>query len=162
VANESYSARTFTEKENSDCREVFIKECKQKAWGAACHADFISKRLDGAMAEYQKLEAQSTQLGEESNWLEAAPDHYTAENRNKRKAIQTRRDGLNKTMGPISANVQQTNRAVAELHRNIESNLALQAVAAGSQGGHHCRLGARGSPPGRGCGPDGAGRAARD
>jgi hypothetical protein len=116
---------TFTGKENSDCREAFIKECKQKAWGAACHADYISKQLEGVMAEYQKREAENQKLDEETKALEIAPDFHTVENRNKRKAIQARRDELNKAMAAIAQNVQQANRAIAELHRNIESNLAL-------------------------------------
>jgi hypothetical protein len=105
------ATQTYTGKENDDCSEAFTKECKQKAWGAACHADYISTQLDGVMVEYTDREK--------------APDRHTVESRNKRKAIQKQRDALLRAMKAIGENVQQGNRAIAELHRSVESNLAL-------------------------------------
>jgi hypothetical protein len=43
---------------------AFIDECRQKAWGAACHADWISKGVDDIMAHYQKLQPEDRALEE--------------------------------------------------------------------------------------------------
>jgi hypothetical protein len=43
-------------------REAFIKECRQKAWNAACHADWISKELDILLAEFTKLQEEDATL----------------------------------------------------------------------------------------------------
>jgi hypothetical protein len=34
---------TFTDKQQKEHRETFIHECRQKAWSALCHAEWISK-----------------------------------------------------------------------------------------------------------------------
>ena len=41
---------TFTKPEQTKHRKAFIDECRQKAWGAACHADWIAKGLEGLTA----------------------------------------------------------------------------------------------------------------
>jgi hypothetical protein len=77
------------------------------------------------MAEYTDREKEHRTLGDENKALEGAPDRHTVESRNKRKAIQKQRDALLRAMKAIGENVQQGNRAIAELHRSVESNLAL-------------------------------------
>ena len=42
---------TFTKPEQDKHRKAFIDECRQKSWGAACHADWISKGVDDVMAD---------------------------------------------------------------------------------------------------------------
>jgi hypothetical protein len=37
---------TFTIGQQQNHRHAFIKECRQKASGAACHADWIAKQVD--------------------------------------------------------------------------------------------------------------------
>jgi hypothetical protein len=46
---------TFTDAPQERHPEVFMQECRQKAWAAACHADWISKTLDELLGQYQKL-----------------------------------------------------------------------------------------------------------
>jgi hypothetical protein len=48
---------TFTDKQQKAHRAAFIEECKQKAWGAACNADWIGKQVDEMLANYKKLKA---------------------------------------------------------------------------------------------------------
>jgi hypothetical protein len=78
---------TFTEKQQTEYRKEFIRECRQKAWGAACHADWISKGLDEALAHYTKIKQQDGELETKTKELETAVDYHTVENRNKRKAM---------------------------------------------------------------------------
>jgi hypothetical protein len=35
--------------------QTFIKECRQKAWSAACHANWIGDQLDKFIEDYGKL-----------------------------------------------------------------------------------------------------------
>jgi hypothetical protein len=78
---------TFTEKQQKEHREAFIHECRQKTWGARCHAEWMEKGLDSVMAMYQDLQKQDRRAEEEIKALETAVDYHTVENRNKRKAI---------------------------------------------------------------------------
>ena len=41
---------TFEDFQQTEHRIIFIQECRQKAWGAACHAEWISKQMDDLMA----------------------------------------------------------------------------------------------------------------
>ena len=122
---------TFTVKQQKDHREAFINECRQKAWGAACHADWVSKGLDAVAAEYTKLQAEDQKLAEEIKTLETALDYHTVENRNKRKAFQERRNQLGQHFKAIGANVQQGQQVLNNLHQSVESNLALAKHAEG-------------------------------
>src|SRR3984893_5317042 len=88
----------------TDHRREFIHECQQKAWGAACHADWISKGLDTVMANYQKLQDDDRALAEEIKTPETAVAYHTVENRNKRKALQERRNSLKGAMEAIDRN----------------------------------------------------------
>ena len=94
---------TFTKPEQDKHRKAFIDECRQKAWGAACHADWISKGVDDIMAHYQKLQAEDRELEEAIKAAEVAVDYHTVENRNKRKSMQERRNTLAQQMKLIGA-----------------------------------------------------------
>jgi hypothetical protein len=45
----------FTQAQQKEHRETFIKECRQKAWGAACHANWIGGQLDKLIEDCGKL-----------------------------------------------------------------------------------------------------------
>lgn len=122
---------TFTDDQQKEHRDAFIRECRQKAWGARCHADWISKQLDTIMAEYQKLQTEDRGLEAEIKALEIAPDYHTVENRNKRKALQERRNAIAKAMEAIGANVQQGQQALQGLYQSVEASLQLAAHAEG-------------------------------
>lgn len=116
---------TFSEEQQKKHREAFIEECRQKAWGAACHADWISKNLDALMEHYRKLQEQDKTLEADSKELASALDGHTVDNRNKRKAIQEKRDKLAQEMQVIAANAQQGQRALQQLQQSVESALGL-------------------------------------
>jgi hypothetical protein len=120
---------TFTGKQQTAHREAFIEECHQNAWGARCNADFISKGLDDGMAEYAKLKAEDDQLAADIKDLEDATDHHTVDNRQKRRALQGRRDDLMKVQNALAENIRQGQQAVQNLLRSVENNLALAKYA---------------------------------
>ena len=66
---------TFSTLQQSEHREAFIKECRQKAWGAACHADWVSKGVDELLAQYQKLEEEDRTLEADIKEAEIAIDY---------------------------------------------------------------------------------------
>jgi hypothetical protein len=108
---------TFPESEQQKHRATFIDECRQKAWGAACHADFIGKQLDGIAAEYAKEK-------EVDDTIEASPDYHTVENREKRKTLAA-------GMKLLKENLVGGQSAMQNLLQNMESNLALAKHAEG-------------------------------
>jgi cell division septum initiation protein DivIVA len=112
---------TFTEAQQRDHRKAFINECRQKAWGALCHADWVSKGLDTVMAEYTKLQDQDRALTEEIKTLETAVDYHTVENRNKRKALQEKRNSLKGAMEAIGRNLQQGQQVLNNLQQRPAS-----------------------------------------
>jgi hypothetical protein len=59
-----YGSMTFTKPEQIKHRKAFIDECRQKAWGAACHADWIAKGIEGLVAHFEKLQAEDRALDE--------------------------------------------------------------------------------------------------
>jgi multidrug resistance efflux pump len=122
---------TFTDEQQELHRELFIEECRQKAWGARCHADWIANGLDTIMAEYQKLQAEDRGLEAEIKALEVAPDYHTVENRNKRKALQERRNALGKAIQAMAQNAGQAQQAMQQLYASVESSLALAKYAEG-------------------------------
>jgi multidrug resistance efflux pump len=121
----------FTKPEQTEHRKAFIEECRQKAWGAACHADWISKGMDEIMASYTKLQAEDSELEAAIKAAEVAPDYHTVENRNKRKAMQERRNTLAKQMELLAKNMQQGQQAMAQLIQSTEASLALAKHAEG-------------------------------
>ena len=52
---------TFTDKQQKQHRAEFIEDCRQKAWNAACNADYIAKHFDELLAEYEKLKKEDTE-----------------------------------------------------------------------------------------------------
>jgi hypothetical protein len=116
---------TFTAPQQRKCRFEFIEECRQKAWGAACHADWIGKQLDTVMAQYEKLKAEDAKLGEDIKTAETALDSHTYDNRQKRKELQERREGLRRTMGGLAQNMAEGQKAMQQLYANAEQNLTL-------------------------------------
>src|SRR5580658_8606796 len=116
---------TFTRPDQIKHRKTFIDECRQKAWGAACHADWISKGLAGITAHCEKLQAEDRALEEAIKAAELAVDYHTVENRNKRKAMQERRNTLAQQMKVISENAQQGQQSLQQLYASMESNLEL-------------------------------------
>src|SRR5208337_5319173 len=95
---------TFSAADQKKHRHTFIEECRQKAWGAACHAEWISKGLDRVVAHYTKLQEEDRQLEADIKELETAVDYHTVENRNKRKGMQERRNELAKKCEQIGQN----------------------------------------------------------
>ena len=125
------SETTFTDEQQQEHRAAFIRECRQKAWGVACHADFISTGLDKVMMEYEKLHGQHELHTEKIKEYETALDSHTKDNRDKRKALRERCTELAKTMEQLGANAQQGQQALQGLYQNVETNLALAAHAEG-------------------------------
>jgi hypothetical protein len=116
---------TFTPEQQEKHRRAFIDECRQKAWSAACHTDFIAKSLDELLADYAKMKEADEKLAEEIKTLENALDSHSKDKRDKRKTLQERRTGLSKRMEFLLMSHQQGQQALASLNQNIETNLAL-------------------------------------
>jgi hypothetical protein len=116
---------TFTDKQQKAHREAFIEECRQKTWGAACHADWISKELDRVLAEYQKMQEEDRTLEADIKEAESAIDYHTVENRDKRKAKQERRNALAPQMKLVAENAQRGTQAMQQLLQSVESALQL-------------------------------------
>jgi chromosome segregation ATPase len=120
---------TFIAKQQKEHRDAFIKDCHQKAWGAACNAEWIGKQLDELMAQYEKLGKEDRDLDEQIKTLDNAVDYHTKENREKRKALQQRRNALAKSMEAIGQSAGQLQKGIQQLYANVEQNLALAAHA---------------------------------
>jgi SMC interacting uncharacterized protein involved in chromosome segregation len=93
--------------------------------GAACHAEWIGKQMDGLMAEYEKLKADDEAVAAEVQNLVGALDHHTVENRNKRKELQERRNGFVPVQNQLAESMRQTQKAMQQLYASVESALAL-------------------------------------
>jgi hypothetical protein len=116
---------TFTEKEQQSHRETFIRDCKQKAWGAACHAEWISKELDELLGDFGKLKSEDERLADEIKQLELAVDSHTKDNRDKRKAIQERRTQLSKQMEILAEHHVKGQQGLNGLYQSVEASLQL-------------------------------------
>src|SRR5690348_7506776 len=119
----------FTPEQQEKHRTAFIEECRQKAWGARCHADWVAKGLDKVLAEYEKLKKEDTELDNEITSEALARDAHTRDNRDKRKELQAKRNGIAKTIKALALNMQQGQKAMQELYQSAESNLSLAAHA---------------------------------
>jgi hypothetical protein len=122
---------TFPEYEQQDHRETFIKDCRQKAWGAACHADFVAKSLDELMAEYAKLKEQDDTLGADISLSEQAIDSHTVDSRQKRKEMQEERNRLGKLMTALGDNMGRGQKAYEQLLQSVDAALSLAKHAEG-------------------------------
>jgi uncharacterized protein HemX len=111
--------------ENTTCKEAFIKECRQKAWSARCHADWIAKGLDAVVAEYTKRQEDDRKLEEEIKALETALDYHTVENRKKRKELQVQRNTITEQIKILGNHMQLGQKAIMELQQSLETNLSL-------------------------------------
>jgi hypothetical protein len=43
---------TFTAEQQQRHRAAFIDDCRQKAWGAACNANWVGAQLDKLIEDY--------------------------------------------------------------------------------------------------------------
>jgi hypothetical protein len=107
---------TFTEEQQQLHRQLFIEECRQKAWSAACHAEWIGKGLEKIAAEYEKLLSEHRAVLEEI----AKP-----ETKNNRKPLHDRRDALEKAMNALQENMRKGQQALNGLYQSVEASLQL-------------------------------------
>ena len=116
---------TFTKEQQAQARKSFIDKSRENAWGAACHADFLAKTMEGLFAEHQKLIDEDTQLETEIKALDNSTDHHTVENRTKRKRMQEVRQQISTQMEVAKTAVQQAMQQMHELLQTAEFNLKL-------------------------------------
>jgi hypothetical protein len=116
---------TFTEAQQRDHRKAFITGCRQKAWGALCHAEWISKNLDDLLTLYQKFQTEDQTLADQIKEAETAIDYHTVENRTKRKTMQERRNKLAQDMKALGENMQRGQQSLAQ---SVETNLSLATL----------------------------------
>jgi hypothetical protein len=120
---------TFTDAQQREHRKAFVHECRQKAWGALCHAEWISKNLDDLLALYQKFQAENAGLADQIKEAETAIDYHTVENRNKRKGMQEHRNKLAQHMKALGENIGRGQQSLAQIHQSVETNLSLATHA---------------------------------
>ena len=65
---------TFSNEQQQLARDLFIEECRPKAWGAACNADYVGNQHDKPMADYEKLQKEDAGLEVEIKALDSAID----------------------------------------------------------------------------------------
>lgn len=114
---------TFTDKQQKAHRATFIEDCRQKAWGASCNADYISQHIDKLMGEYEKLKGEDAEHEQEIKSLETSPDYHTKENREKRKSLQGRRKTLVEQMSYLMQIANKAHQDMQKLYANAENNL---------------------------------------
>jgi len=115
----------FNQKEQTEHRKAFIADCMFKAWGAACHADWMQKSLNELIAQYQKLQAEDKALETEITANADGFNGHTVENRNKRNELQKRRTTIGNNMKLIATNTQQGAQAMQRLLDSVDQNLLL-------------------------------------
>jgi hypothetical protein len=116
---------TFTKEQQAQARKSFIDKSRENAWGAACHADFLAKTIEGLFVEHQKLIDEDARLETEIKALEEATDHHTVENRTKRKRMQEVRQQISKQMEVAKTAIQRAVQQMQELLQTAEFNLKL-------------------------------------
>ena len=116
---------TFTKEQQSQARKSFIEKSRENAWGAACHADFLAKTMEGLFAEHQKLIDEDTRLETEIKALDNTTNYHTVENRMKRKRMQEVRQQISKQMEVAKTAVQRAMQQMHELLQTAEFNLKL-------------------------------------
>jgi hypothetical protein len=124
----------FTEPQQKKHRTAFIEECRQKAWGAHCHADWISKNLEELLANYQNLQAEARELEVKIDELAKAPDYHTVDNREKRKEMEKRGTAIAAQMKRLFESAQEGQKAISQLIQSAENSLALAKHAEGRGG----------------------------
>jgi hypothetical protein len=116
---------TFDQTQNREAREAFIKECRQNAWGHACHADYVAKSTDKLIAEFAELKRQDDELAAEAETLAKALDYHTVENREKRKTLQDKRAELFKVREVLSRTIAEGNSFLKTLYQKVDSFTSL-------------------------------------
>jgi hypothetical protein len=116
---------TFTSAQQKKHRQDFIEECRQKAWSASCNADYISQHFDKLMGEYEKLKGEDAEHEQEIKSLETLPEYHTRENRDKRKALQERRNLIVRQLAFIKGSADEAHRAMQQLYAQAEQKLDL-------------------------------------
>ncbi len=81
--------------------------------------------MDGLAGHIQKRQQEDWELDAAIKDAETAIDYHTVENRNKRKAMQERRNQLAKEIQLISENLKRGQQSLQGLYQSIESNLEL-------------------------------------
>jgi uncharacterized membrane protein len=115
----------FTEPQQKGHRKAFVEECRQKAWGAMCHADWISTNLNELLVSYQTLQAEARELEVKIDELAKAPDYHTVDNREKRKEMEKRGTAIAAQMKRMFESSQDGQKAMQQLLQSAESSLAL-------------------------------------
>lgn len=116
---------TVTEEQKKEHREQFIKDCRQKAWGAACHAEWISKGLDSVVAAYKNLQDEDRAVGEGLRKASEALDNHTDEGQTERKALRNRWASIQTALETLAKKMQQGHDVLNGRYKNIEASLAL-------------------------------------
>src|ERR1700722_18300717 len=98
---------TFTTAQQKKHRTAFIEDCRQKAWSAACHADWISKGIDEMLVDYRKFQEGDAPLEADIKELANALDYHSVENCEKRKGMQERRTQLAQNMQIVGKAAQE-------------------------------------------------------
>ena len=83
------------------------------------------------MLDYEKLQAEDHELGENIKKLDLAVDSHTKDNRLKRKDLQERRNAIAKTTKALALNMQEGQNAMQGLYQSVDASLQLAAHAAG-------------------------------
>jgi hypothetical protein len=116
---------TFTSGQQDQHRQAFIEDCRQKAWGAACNADYVGVQHDRLMADYEKLQKEDADLEAQIKVLDSALDYHTKENREKRKVLQERRNTVTKQKDALLGAAAQLQQGMRQLYAKAENNLML-------------------------------------
>jgi hypothetical protein len=119
----------FNQKEQTEHRKAFIEDCLHKAWGAACHADWMQKSLNELVAHYQKLQVEDKELEKQIQENLDGFDGHTVANRNKRNELAKKRNAIANQMKLIGQNTQQGAQAMQRLLDSVDQNLLLADFA---------------------------------
>jgi hypothetical protein len=116
---------TFTSRQQEQHRQTFLEDCRQKAWGAACNADYVGVQHDRLMADYEKLQNEDADLEAQIKALDSALDYHTKGNREKRRILQERRNTVTKQKDALLGTAVQLQQGMRQLYANFENNLIL-------------------------------------
>jgi hypothetical protein len=116
---------TFTPEQQQQHREDFIEDCRSKAWGAACNADYVGAQHERLMADYEKLQKEDADLEAQIKALDSALDYHTKDNREKRRILQERRNTVTKQKDALLGAAAQLQQGMRQLYANVENNLML-------------------------------------
>lgn len=111
-------------------KDAFMRESRQKAWGAICNAEWIRALVESGNANYKGMEAAVEKLKGEIDASERAIDYHTVEQREKRKSLQMQVNELvNKAMPQLAENLTKLAQRNRNLLAQADENLALEAHA---------------------------------